>query len=77
MARPARTTISGRASTSAARRVEVHDAGAQQVAASDDGVRDERLAAALQPIQQRPVQRVEIALAVSFSPTRARRSDGT
>ena len=38
---------------------EVHDARAQRVAAADDGVRDEQLAAALQPIEQLAVDRVE------------------
>ena len=42
--------------------VEIHDAGAQHVAAADDGVRDERLAAALQPIEQLAVERVEMPL---------------
>ena len=40
--------------------VEVHDAGAQHVAAADDGVGDERLAAALQPIEQLAVERIEM-----------------
>ena len=41
--------------------VEVDDAGAQHVAAGDDRVRDEDLAAALQPVEQRSVERVELA----------------
>ena len=40
--------------------VEVHDAGAQHVAAADDGVGDERLASALQPIEQLAVERIEM-----------------
>jgi hypothetical protein len=45
-------------------RVEVHDAGAKQVAAADDGVGHECLAAALQPIDELAVQR---AAQVRFS----------
>ena len=41
------------ASTSATRRVEIDDARPQHVAVADDGVGDEDLAAALQPIEQR------------------------
>ena len=58
--RPIRATISGSASTSARVGVEVHDAGAQHVAAVDDRVGDEHFAAALQAIEQRPVERVEV-----------------
>ena len=53
--------MSGIASTSACGGVEVHDAGAQHVAAADDGVRDEGLAAALQAIEQLAVERIEMA----------------
>src|ERR1700722_6758071 len=42
--------------------VEVHDARAQRVAAADDGVRDECLAAALDAMEQALVQRVEMPL---------------
>ena len=52
------------------RRVEVDDAGAQHVAAADDGVRDERLAAALQPIEQRAIQRVEVRSTVRLADAR-------
>ena len=71
-----RATISGSASTSAAR-VEVDDAGAQRVAAADHRVRDEHFAAALQPIEQRAVERVEMAARALRSPSVARRSRGT
>src|SRR5688572_10819831 len=42
------------------RRPEIDDARAQDVAAVDDRVRDERLAAALQAVEQPAVQRVEV-----------------
>src|SRR5687767_2665911 len=44
------------------RRPEIDDARAQDVAAVDDRVRDERLAAALQAVEQPAVQRVEVLL---------------
>ena len=47
--------------------VEVHDAGAQHVAAADDGVGDERFAAALQPIEQFAVERVEMTFDLRLS----------
>jgi len=41
--------------------VEVHDTGAQHVAAADDGVGDECLTSALQPIEQLAVERIEMS----------------
>ena len=40
--------------------MEIHDAGAQHVAAAYDRVRDERLAAALQAIEQLAIQGIEV-----------------
>ena len=74
--RPTRATISGSASTSACDRVEVHDAGAQHVAAADDGVGDEHLAAALQAIEQRRGSACRGASRPAARPARARRSRG-
>ena len=42
--------------------VEVHDAGAQHVTSADDRVGHERLAATLQAIEQRLVQRIEMRI---------------
>ena len=48
--------------------VEIDDARAQRVAAVDDGVRDEGFPAALNRVEHRRVQRVEIASTVAGSP---------
>ena len=58
------------------RSMEVDDAGAKHVAAADDCVRDEHLAAALEPIEQRPVERVEMAFDDGLA-SAARKSGGT
>src|SRR5262249_14792960 len=42
------------------RRVKVHDARTQRVASTDDGVRDEDLAVALERLEQGGIQRVEV-----------------
>src|ERR1051325_2759054 len=55
--------------------VEVHDAGAQHIAVADDGVGDERFAAALQSIEQRAIESVEMAfgLLIADASTQIRR----
>ena len=52
--------------------VEVHDAGAQHIAAADDGVGDECLASALQPIEQLAVERVEVTFDRRLSQVRSK-----
>jgi hypothetical protein len=47
--------------------VEVHDAGAQDVATVDDGIRDEQLAAALQAIEQLASEGVQVGLDRAFA----------
>src|SRR3954452_13437236 len=39
--------------------VKIHDAGAQRVAPVDDRIRHEHLAFTLQPVEDRPIERVE------------------
>ena len=56
-------------------RVKVHDAGAQHVAAGDDRVRDERLASALQAIEQLAIQRIQVPLGLGL-PACGRTSSG-
>ena len=53
-------------------RVKVHEARAEYIPAVDDGIRDEELAATLQPIEQRPVERIEVVFNSRLSQTRSK-----